>query len=419
MKDFEELTSVFSDLRRRAEEHLLSEAFVLEELPSMEAARLIHELQVHQIELEMQNEELRQTQLRLEESRSKYVYLYDFAPVAYLTLNERGQIREANFAAATLLGEERQRLLGLYFTFFVVERQAFRQLLNNSRHRREERKQLHIRNRKGRLHIVLLDIAFLLDVEGRECHHLIMTDISKLKQAQDALEQAQEKLRLLARQLLITQELERQIIARDLHDEMGQSLIALKFRLDAVKKSLRRGEEAWGEFERAIDFIDIIADQVRDISRALRPAAIENLGLNGALIQMLDEFQKYHGIALNHDVDDVNGLFSVETQIAVFRIIQECLTNAAKHSMATSATLLVKKKGEVVSIIFEDNGVGVDWGEVRPKGDGEQGLGLSIMRERIHMLQGFFQISSARDRGTRIAFALRPDKKPAIMPPAS
>ena len=112
-----------SDLRRRAESILKESADVLEEedLSSEDAQKLVHELQVHQIELEMQNEELRQAQLALEESRDRYLDLYDYAPVGYLTLDNNALILEANLSGAGLLGMERGSLIGKPLTSFVHE----------------------------------------------------------------------------------------------------------------------------------------------------------------------------------------------------------------------------------------------------------------------------------------------------------
>ena len=109
-----------ADLRRRAEELLRGNPADLAVLPPEEAGRLLHELQVHQIELEMQNDELRKAQLELEASRVKYFDLYDMAPVGYFTVSEKGLILEANLRAAQLLGVERNRLVKQPLTRYIV-----------------------------------------------------------------------------------------------------------------------------------------------------------------------------------------------------------------------------------------------------------------------------------------------------------
>ena len=113
-----------SELRRRAEEKLKEAAGGMEDLsevPPERMASLIHELQVHQIELKMQNEELRRIQGELEKTRDKYSHLYDFSPVGYFTLTEKGIIDEANLPVASMLGAERSTLVGKPFTRFVFE----------------------------------------------------------------------------------------------------------------------------------------------------------------------------------------------------------------------------------------------------------------------------------------------------------
>jgi PAS domain S-box-containing protein len=186
----------FSDLRQRAEERLEAQPIPVEDLSPPEAARLIHELQVHQIELELQNEELRQAQVQLAESRDKYADLYDFAPVGYLTLDGAGRILEANLTAATLLGVERGQLLKRFFSHFLVEadRRVFRQMLNTDLDLKERRGEFHLQVGNGDVRVILLDILLLRDAEGQERQRMSLTDITELKQTQEKLRHHQDYL---------------------------------------------------------------------------------------------------------------------------------------------------------------------------------------------------------------------------------
>ena len=196
MTDPKDYPPDFSDLRQRAEARLEAEVIIPEDLSPTEAARLIHELQVHQIELELQNEELRQSQTQLAESRDKYADLYDFAPVGYLTLDERGRIIEANLMAAALLGAERSRLRGRFFSHFLVEadRRVLRQLLDSAPNQGERRGEFHLQDGNGDMRFMLLDILFFRDAEGREQQRIAMTDITELKRVQEELRLHKEDL---------------------------------------------------------------------------------------------------------------------------------------------------------------------------------------------------------------------------------
>ena len=112
-----------SEIRQRAEKELAIKAVSTEPLSEMtleKTASLIHELQVHQIELEMQNDELRRIQDELEETRDRYSHLYDFAPIGYFTVGQKGIINEANLTIATMLGVDRSALIGQPFTRFIL-----------------------------------------------------------------------------------------------------------------------------------------------------------------------------------------------------------------------------------------------------------------------------------------------------------
>jgi PAS domain S-box-containing protein len=395
--------SDWSDLRRRAEAELREEAVTPEKLSEGEATRLIHELQVHQVELEMQNEELRQNQILLEEARQKYVDLYDFAPSGYLTLDRLGRITEANLSATTILGVERRSLLGQYFWLLVAEadRRSFSLILENVQNLPQRRGEFRLGGDKGEVRTMLLNVRFSQDEHGQDIRRLALTDITELKRAQ-------EKLRQLNRQLLSIQEWERQRIARDLHDEMGQALMALKMQLNAFKRGFKRGREDWAEFDRAVDHINVIADQVRNVCQSLRPGTLENLGLNGSLRQLLAEFQRHHGLEVSEELDDMSGLFSNEGEITVYRLFQECLTNATRHGKATSIKVRARKGDGALHFSCEDNGIGFDLEEVKSRDN--QGLGLAAMAERVRLLQGSFEITSTKGKGTRIKITLPPDK---------
>ena len=166
------------ELRRKAEERIKIEKPLPEEISPVEAQKLIHELRVHQIELEMQNDELRQTQEILEESRSRYSDLYDFAPIGYLTLDELGVIKEANLTATRLLQVERKWLIDQPFAYSMVveDRAAFRRHLNLVLKGRERQTcELRLKRKDGDAFFTLLESAFYQDTAGRSlCQNCLL-----------------------------------------------------------------------------------------------------------------------------------------------------------------------------------------------------------------------------------------------------
>jgi two-component system cell cycle sensor histidine kinase/response regulator CckA len=188
------------ELRRQAEARLRLEEPLPEEISPAEVKKLIHELRVHQIELEMQNDELRQAQEILEESRSRYSDLYDFAPIGYLTLDELGIIREANLTAARQLAAERSRLIDRQFTHFMVteDRGAFRRHLNLVLKGRERQTvELRLKRKDGEEVFILLESMFHQDTAGRSLVRIAFSDISKRRQAEADLRESEERYRSL------------------------------------------------------------------------------------------------------------------------------------------------------------------------------------------------------------------------------
>jgi len=396
------------DLRRRAEEQALKAEAHPEEPSPAEAARLIHELRVHQIELEMQNDELRLSQAQLEESRSKYADLYDFAPVGYLTLGRGGDIVEANLTAATMLGVERSKLLGRFFPPFLDEadRWVLRRLLEKATDLQESKEEFHLRI-KGNVRVMLLDILCLRDGEGQVRCRVAMTDITGRKQAEEALQESEERLRFLTTQLLTAQENERKRIAAELHDELGHAFVALKLHLSTLEKKLLPEQQDLKEDIRSkVEYISEVLQEVRRLYYDLNPGDVEDLGLTKALRTLINDFARHFPkVAWQVDLADLEGLFSLPVQTIIYRVCQEALTNIGKHAHPTAVTISSKKEQQRVHFVVQDNGAGFDLKELDSGARGRR-IGLVAMEERLHMVGGSFKIQSRKQRGTRISFTV-------------
>ena len=184
-----------SELRRRAEEKLKKKTGDNEAPSGMsheKMASLIHELQVHQIELEMQNDELRLIQVELEKTRDKYSHLYDFAPVGYLTISDKGMILEANLTCAGMLGVERRLLIGTLFSHFINKDDQDIFYLNRMRLIETKSRQifeLRIMKKDGtRFYARLESIATFIDDSDQIQIRIAMSDISERKEAREILD---------------------------------------------------------------------------------------------------------------------------------------------------------------------------------------------------------------------------------------
>jgi PAS domain S-box-containing protein len=192
-------------LRRQAEEIISGRvALSTENLKALSPAvvlKLMHELQVHQIELEIQNEELRQTQLKLETARERYFDLYDLAPVSYCTVSELGIILEANLAASELLGETRSDLIGKPISRYISkeyqdEYYLCRRLLHDTGDR--QGCELHLKKADGTTFWIYLTVTSAKDSNGDMVQRMVLTDISDAKVMDINLHESDLRLRTLA-----------------------------------------------------------------------------------------------------------------------------------------------------------------------------------------------------------------------------
>jgi signal transduction histidine kinase len=204
---------------------------------------------------------------------------------------------------------------------------------------------------------------------------------------------------LLSQRLMKAQEEERLHLSRELHDESSQLLAALTMQLGLLERDSHNSQIVNQRVAELKGTIDRIQDNLHQLAVNLRPASLDHLGLVTALEQSVAEFGRQYHIATDFEaVGMLEKRLPIETEAALFRIVQESLTNVALHAQASRVDVLLGRRERHVVVTIEDDGVGFT-----PSSSAmENNLGLFGMRERIEMLGGQFTIESSPGRGTTV-----------------
>jgi two-component system, chemotaxis family, CheB/CheR fusion protein len=214
----------------------------------------------------------------------------------------------------------------------------------------------------------------------------------------------------LLRKIVTAQEDERGRIARNLHDQLGQRLTALRLSLERVQDGLTKNDERNEELERALALTNTIDVDIGFLAWELRPAVLDHLGLGVALPRYVAEWGAHYDIEVECKCDSFrSGRLTHEGEVAFYRIAQEALTNVAKHAHASRVDLILENRDNSVLLVVEDDGVGFDPSDESVR---ERGAGLLGMRERASLIGADFQIESKPGNGTSI-FVRYPGKKAA------
>jgi len=243
------------------------------------------------------------------------------------------------------------------------------------------------------------------ELHGNPLFTVILRDITLRKQDETMLRRQAQELRELSAQALEAREEEKTLIARELHDELGQLLTALKMDLAWLRERLPKGEDRLGDKARQMgELLDQTVASVRRISADLRPLMLDDLGLADAAGWLVEDFARRSGIECRMDLAPHELLDGVERgiAIAVYRVLQESLTNVARHAGAKHAWASLDVVQGQIRLEVEDDGRGIapeDLAKVRS-------LGLKGMRERAHYLGGELEVSRAARGGTRVRLRL-------------
>jgi signal transduction histidine kinase len=225
---------------------------------------------------------------------------------------------------------------------------------------------------------------------------------AELQAMNEMLHQSRRRLQFLSHRLVQVQEEERRSLARELHDRVGQSLMALKLNLTIIEGGISKGytEQLGMRLADSMQLATEVITLVRDVMSNLRPSLLDDYGLESALQAYIDEFQTRYGIPVQFE-KRIPPLPRLESslEITLLRISQEALTNIARHAQASQANLSLRLDEKQVYLTIEDNGVGISSLEEEKR---RRSHGLKIMRERAEALEGTLTIRTTSGKGTKI-----------------
>jgi signal transduction histidine kinase len=211
----------------------------------------------------------------------------------------------------------------------------------------------------------------------------------------------QRGLQRLSSELIRVREEERRSLARELHDEVGQSLTAIKFELAAVQRVTSEAGGPDNLLANVRPIVERTLRTVRDLSQMLHPAVLDDLGLSAAVDLYVKEFRRRHQIDVEVTETRMGERLPREVEMVAYRVVQEALTNVAKHARASVCRISLMRMESSLVVVVGDDGVGFAEGD-RTGADGTRGLGLVSMRERAMQLDGSVMVESAPGKGTRV-----------------
>ncbi|WP_447975310.1 PAS domain S-box protein [Nitrospira sp. Kam-Ns4a] len=345
--------------------------------------------------------DLKRVEEALRESEERYRIVAETAAEGIITIDQRSTIVFVNRATEQIFGYTAEEMLGQPLTRLMpeavrdVHRAAIREYLaTGQKHRPWEAVRLPGRHKSGRE--IPLEFSFWeFSQHGQRYFSSIVRDITEQVQA------AEVRSRLFE-QIISAQEEERRRIARELHDETGQSLMSLLVGLHAIEAA-RTAPEAQALARKYREIAASALEEVRRLAMGLRPSVLDDLGLAAAVERYAEQYAKSYRLTVDVHCQGLDGRrLPSPVETAVYRIIQEALTNIAKHAQATVVGIVLERHPTVLQAIVEDDGCGFNVEETLRLSGATTHFGLHGMQERASLVNGTIEIESTPGRGTAI-----------------
>lgn len=361
-----------------------------------------------------------------EEIREAHLRARALADAAFegIVFHEHGTILEANARATTMFGVPLGTAGGRSVLDFIApdSHPVARQKMAEDDVASYE--SIGVRTDGSRFPIELQARHF--DYQGRRIRVVAVRDLTLKKQDQErirkleqeeSLKREQAQRESFVRQLMEAQELERKRIAIELHDSLGQNALAIKHRAERALAAPDQPERMQESLAAIAAVAAETVVEIRSIVQQLYPYLLGQLGLTRALRAMVAAIGDSSSIRFASEIADADKTLHPDSEIVLYRVLQECVNNVAKHSQATEARLCVHREPNRLCALVQDNGRGFDFDRVSQPGAPGAGLGLRSIAERMSMIGGSLQVVSRPGQGTRVELHVPLQPNPAPAPP--
>ncbi len=327
--------------------------------------------------------------------------ILDALPFYVMLVDEHHHILKANHAVQAQLGFKPEDIIGKYCPEVVhgLSEPWYACPLEEAVRKGEAVEREALDEKSGRWIRSGIYPTDKVTTDGSRILFHMVSDITDRKEAEEQLQASREQLRSLSAHLESVREEERKSVAREIHDELGQILTALKIDLSSLtERSTEEQQLPLGKVESMNELIDVAIETVDRISVELRPPMLDDLGIAVALEWQAEDFSRRTKIKCEFTSKPKDVVLDADRSTALFRIFQEALTNVARHSNASKVKAVLTKETDRIVLTIKDNGKGIEKKQIAdPKA-----FGIIGMKERAHFLGGEVRVNSTPGKGTSI-----------------